>query len=124
MVSTLPVEASLTVVPVLVARTSSSLTGVTVMLKVPLELVPAPSSTLKSKLSLTRFAAVVVVSHQAGVDIGLGEGVADAEGRAGKSQRAVAGRGGDGVGQLRRRVVDIGGFQHRRGEHVAASRLR
>ena len=52
-VITLPLEASLTVVPVLVASTSSSLTGVTVMLNVPLLLVPAPSSTLKSKQSLT-----------------------------------------------------------------------
>ena len=52
LVSTLPVEASLTVVPVLVARTSSSLTGVTVMLKVPLVLVPWPSSTLKSNASV------------------------------------------------------------------------
>ena len=86
MVSTLPVDASLTVVPVLVARTSSSLTGVTVMLNVPLELVPAPSSTLKSKLSLTRLAAVVVVGHQPGIDVGLGEGVADAEGRAAESR--------------------------------------
>ena len=118
-VSTLPVEASLTVVPVLVASTSSSLTGVTVMLNVPLELVPAPSSTLKSKLSLTRLTAVVVVGHQAGVDVGLREGVADAECRAGEPQRAVAGGRRDGVGQLRRRVVDVGGFQHRRGEHVA-----
>ena len=40
-------------VPVLVASTSSSLTGVTVMLNVPLLFVPAPSSTLKSKESLT-----------------------------------------------------------------------
>ena len=31
-----------------------------------------------------RFAAVVIVGHQAGVDVGLGEGVADAEGRAAK----------------------------------------
>ena len=52
LVSTLPVEASLTVVPVLVASTSSSLTGVTVMLNVPLVLVPAPSSTVKSNESL------------------------------------------------------------------------
>ena len=51
-VSTLPVEPSLTVVPVLVASTCSSLTGVTVMLNVPLVLVPLPSSTVKSNASL------------------------------------------------------------------------
>ena len=89
-VSTLPVEASLTVVPVLVARTSSSLTGVIVRLNVPLELVPAPSSTREGKAVAGGLAAVVVVGDQARVEVGLGEGVADAQGRAAQPQRAVA----------------------------------
>ena len=73
-------------VPVLVASTSSSLTGVTVKLKVPLLLVPAPSSTLKSKRVADRLAAVVVVGHQPAIDVGLGEGVADTQGRAAESR--------------------------------------
>ena len=84
-VTTLPLEASLTVVPVLVASTSSSLTGVTVKLNVPLLFVPAPSSTLKSKTVADGLAAVVVVGHQSGVDVGLGEGVTDAQGRAARA---------------------------------------
>ena len=109
-VSTLPVEPSLTVVPVLVARTWSSLTGVTVMLNVPLVLGPGPSSTLKSKLSRGRLAAVVVVGDVAGVDVGLREGVAHAQGGARQPQRAVARGRGDGVDQLGWGVVHVGGL--------------
>ena len=119
LVSTLPVEASLTVVPVLVASTSSSLTGVTVMLKVPLVLVPCAVVDAEVERVAGRLAAVVVVGDQAAVDVGLREGVADAQGRAAQPQRAVAGGRGDGVDQLRRRVVDVGGLEHAAGEHVA-----
>ena len=100
LVSTLLVEPSLTVVPVFVASTSSSLTGVTVTLNVPLLLVPAPSSTLKSKLSRGRLAAVVIVGHVAGVDVGLCERVAHAQRGSRQPQRAVAGGRRDRVDQL------------------------
>ena len=46
------VAPSLSVSPALVSRDSSSLTGLTVRLKVADVVVPAPSSTVKSKLSL------------------------------------------------------------------------
>ena len=78
-------------VPVLVARTSSSLTGVIVRLNVPLRAGARSVVDAEVKAVADGLAAVVVVSHEARVDVGLGEGVADAEGRAAKSQRAVAG---------------------------------
>ena len=82
LVSTLPVEASLTVVPVLVASTSSSLTGVTVMLNVPLVLVPCAVVDAEVEAVADRLTAVVIVGHEARVDVGLRKRVADAQGRA------------------------------------------
>ena len=61
----------------------------------------------------------MVVGDQAAVDVGLREGVADAQGRAAQPQRAVARGRGDRVDQLGRRVVHVGGLEHAAGEHVA-----
>ena len=65
--------------------------------------VPAPSSTLKEKLSLLVSTAVMVVSDQSSVDIGLGKGAAHRQGNTAAAKRSVGGGCGDRVDKLARR---------------------